>query len=205
MKSILMTVSIVAATLALSMITTYGQTSQASQLKRRIMEQARTAVPKAPVAAPVKAEHDAEESLVPPSRFNVPRNSLAGTWDLVLTFSDGTEVPSTLQIMSGATEGDGAALHASPFSFTPPNPTLPEQGSWRYLRRNEFVASYYGYSYDEQLQPFGKIGFRHAITMARDLDHFTGEAVFEVIDLDGNVLFSDNITSAGVRQRPMAP
>ena len=107
--------------------------------------------------------------------------------------------------MAGAADGEGSALHASEFSLAPPSPTLPEQGSWEFVRGRKFIASYYGYSFDELLQPFGKIGFRHAITLSPNQETFTGEAVFEVLDLNGQVLFSDTVTTAGVRQHAMAP
>jgi hypothetical protein len=95
-------------------------------------------------------------------------------------------------------------LHASEFSFAPPNPTLPEQGSWQHVQGREFLASYFGYSYDELFQPFGKIGFRgHIIGLSKNQQSFTGKATFEVIDNSGQVLFSDNITTSGVRQRPL--
>jgi len=133
------------------------------------------------------------------------KNALIGTWNLTVTFSDGSEVKSTLQVLSGAGDGEGSIIHASEFSFTPPNPTLPEQGAWQHVGGTQFIASYFGYSYTEQFAPFGKIGFRHAITMGGDQESFTGRAVFEVIDGTGQVLFSDNVQTRGVRQRAVAP
>lgn len=178
---------------AMSMSSVYGQAGKASQFKSRIVEQA-------PPAVMETAGDDSDKI----QRYATQR-ALAGTWDVVLTFSDGSIARSTLQILPGAADGEGSTLHASEFSLAPPNPTVPEQGSWRHISRNKFVASYYGYSFDEQLQPFGKIGFRHSITLSTDQDRFTGQAVFEVVDRDGKILFTDNVTSTGVRQRPVVP
>jgi hypothetical protein len=87
-----------------------------------------------------------------------------------------------------------------------PNPTSNEQGVWRHTGGLQFVASYRGYAVDEKLEkPFGTIGFRHAITLDSNQETFTGRAVFEVIDASGQVLFSDNIQTHGVRQRAVAP
>jgi len=87
----------------------------------------------------------------------------------------------------------------------PPNPTLPEQGVWEYIGGQQFISSYRGYSFTEDLLPFGFIGFRHAITMSADQESFTGHAVFEVLDGSGQVLFSDTLQTRAVRQRAVAP
>jgi hypothetical protein len=178
-----------------------GQTNRAAGLKRRIADQVVTGARKPTGDQPKKDLKEDDNK----SGNYAPKNALAGTWDLVLTFGDGSQARSTLQIILGAADGEGSALHASEFSLAPPNPTLPEQGSWRNVRKNKFIASYYGYSFDELLQPFGKIGFRHAITLSPDQETFTGEAVFEVLDLTGQVLFSDTITTSGTRQHAEAP
>jgi len=203
MKSRLFTVlAILAALTALAIgASAQGQGSRISELKRRVAEQVKSGA-KMQTTKPVAEAEDKNDTI---SRGYPAKNALAGTWDLTLTFSDGSNVESTLQIMAGPADGEGSALHASIFSFAPPNPTLPEQGAWRYVRGSHFVASYYGYSYDEQFQPFGKIGFRHKIILGANQNEFMGEAVFEVIDLEGHVLFTDNVTTKGVRQRAVAP
>ena len=187
----------VAALTIISLGVAHGQSSRSSAAKRRIFDQVYTGARKG--AATTQAEQ-----IQKPGSY-AKKNALAGTWDVVLTFGDGSQVKSTLQIMLGAAEGEGAAIHASEFSLAPPSPTLPEQGSWRYVDGSKFIASYFGYSFDEQLQPFGKIGFRHAITLGADQETFTGVAVFEVIDLTGQVLFSDSLQTAGVRHHAVAP
>jgi hypothetical protein len=132
-------------------------------------------------------------------------NRLEGTWDLVLTFSDGGQVASILNVAAGNSPNNGSVIHSAVPSLTPPNPTLPEQGAWRRTGRRTFVASYYGFSYTETFQPFGRIGWRHAITLGKNGKTFTGQAVFEVIDSSGTVLFSDNVQTAGTRQVAVAP
>jgi hypothetical protein len=133
------------------------------------------------------------------------KKALLGTWNVTLTFGDGSEVQSTLQVFPGRSEVDGSVIHASEFSLVPPNPTLPEQGVWEFVGGQRFITSYRGYSFTEDLQPFGTIGFRHAITISSDQETFTGRAVFEVIDANGQVLFSDNLQTRGIRQHAVAP
>jgi hypothetical protein len=131
---------------------------------------------------------------------------LEGTWDVVLTFGDGSQVRSVLTVIPGITPDGGSIVHSAELSLVPPNPTLPEQGAWRRAGHRRFVASYRGFAFDEALQPFGRIGFRHAITLSKNALSFTGQAVFEVIDRDGNVLFSDPaVQSYGVRQPAEGP
>ena len=149
------------------------------------------------VAGPLAAAESMDNS--------VGTNRLEGTWDVILTFSDGSQVKSVLNIAAGRSPNEGSVVHSAEPSFAPPNPTLPEQGAWRRTGRRTFVASYHGFSYTETFQPFGRIGFRHAITLDKNGKTFTGQAVFEVIDASGTVLFSDNVQSAGVRQRAEAP
>lgn len=202
MKRTVILISMVAATLGMSITATaQAQNTQGSEFKRRILEQIKVAAEKTKAPVTTVPEDEAAQSI----QVYSPKNVLAGTWDLIITFSDGSNVRSTLQIMPGAGDGEGSALHASEFSLAPPSPTLPEQGSWRYLRGDQFVASYFGYSFDEKLQPFGRIGFRHIITINFNPNYFTGRAVFEVIDLEGHVLFSDNVKTFGVRHKAVAP
>lgn len=140
------------------------------------------------------------------SGFGLQANRLEGSWDVTLTFSDGSTVKSILTVMAGGrSDNEGSVIHSAELSFTPPNPTLPEQGSWRRTGPREFVASYRGFSYTEELQPFGKIGFRHAITLSEDGEEFTGQATFEVINADGEVEFSDQVQTHGVRQQAQGP
>lgn len=200
MKNVISMVLVVTAMFAATFcVSAQARPGGAAELKQRILEQIKSGRPADRMTKQVTVPDEERAQSVLPQK-----NALAGTWDLVLTFSDGSQVRSTLQIMPGAVEGEGSALHASEFSLVPPNPTLPEQGSWRHLRGDQFLASYYGYSFDDQLQPFGKIGFRsHVITINFNPDYFTGRAVFEVLDGAGNVLFSDNVETAGSRQRPL--
>ena len=185
-----------------------AQTGGAAELKKRIFAEI-AAGNRARAAEPVielESQADAQRTTQSVGQLaKVPKKSaLIGTWDVTLTFGDGSQVRSTLQVLPGAAEGEGSILHASEFSFTLPNPTLPEQGTWQHVSGTQFIASYSGYAYTEQFAPFGKIGFRHSINVGGDQESFTGRAVFEVIDGTGQVLFSDNVQTRGVRQHPVA-
>lgn len=131
---------------------------------------------------------------------------LEGTWDVLLTLSDGSQFRGVLTVIPGITPDGGSVMHSTDVSLRPPHPTLPEQGVWRREGHRRFVASYRGFAFDENLQPFGRIGYRHAITLSKDAQSFTGQAVFEEIDRDGNVVFSDPaVQSYGVRQLAEGP
>jgi hypothetical protein len=146
----------------------------------------------AATASPTLADH---------SEF---QNRLEGTWDVVLTFSDGSEVRSVLTVIPGTGPHGGSIVHSAAASFSPPNPTLPEQGSWKRTGHRRFVASYHGFSYDTSFNPFGRVGFRHAIVLSQNGRQFAGRAVFEVIEGD-TVVFSDTVQSRGVRQTAVGP
>ncbi|HJQ27613.1 MAG TPA: hypothetical protein VKA60_27245 [Blastocatellia bacterium] len=192
----------------LSAASAQAQSRGVAELKKRIMAEIAAGTYRQAVepveAASLATEPSIMKEVSPLASFP-KKQALVGTWDVIITFADGTPVKSTLQVFPGPADGEGSVIHASEFSFTPPNPTLPEQGSWQYTGGTQFVASYYGYSYAEDLSPFGKIGFRHLITVGANPDLFTGRAVFEVIDASGQVLFSDTVQTRGVRQRPLAP
>ena len=187
-------------------ITATGISAQTgmSDLKKRIFEQAGAGkIPE--LATSTEATTSTEPQRRNPIAESDKKKALLGTWNVILTFGDGTEVKSTLQVFPGATDDDGSVIHASEFSLTPPNPTLPEQGVWEYVKGRRFIASYKGYSFTDQLAPFGTIGFHHSILVSPNQETFTGEAVFEVIDSSSHVLFSDNLRSRGVRQHAVAP
>jgi hypothetical protein len=188
----------------------YAQNSGVGELKKRILEKIASGTP-APAAesrvnteVPTANPLPIEQSIAPAAAFP-KRNALIGIWNVTLTFGDGVQVKSALQVMPGAAEGLGTVLHSSEFSFTLPNPTLPEQGAWEHVAGARFIASYYGFSYTEQFAPFGKIGFRHAITMDSNQESFTGQAIIEGFDTNGQLLFSDTCQTRGVRQRALAP
>lgn len=134
------------------------------------------------------------------------KDGLVGVWDLVLTFSDGSVVKSTLNVAPGRRTGEGSVIHSAEGSLILPNPTTSEQGVWEFVSGQKFVASYAGFAVDEGFKvPAGKIGFQHSITLNGDEESFTGQALFEVRDAAGAILFSDKIQTRGTRQHPKAP
>jgi hypothetical protein len=146
--------------------------------------------------APVRADGGSGQS----------SNALVGTWNLVLTFSDGTQAKSTLTVIPGRDAGEGSVIHAAEASLLRPNPTTPEQGAWAHVRGRRFIASYQGYAVDSAFQaPAGKIGFRHSLLVGPDRETFSGDAIFEVLDPSGAVVFSDRIKTTGTRQRVTLP
>jgi hypothetical protein len=200
---------ILTALLALAAASARAQNGGAVELKKRIAA-AIAAGDRGPLGAKVSDQEALAAEPLSAQKGDIQaafpkKQALVGTWDVVITTNDGSEVKSTLQIFPGPADGEGSVIHASEFSFTLPNPTLPEQGSWRYAGGTQFIASYFGYSYNEDLSPFGKIGFRHSISIGADPDTFNGVAVFEVIDGSGQVVFSDTVHTHGVRQRAVAP
>jgi hypothetical protein len=142
-----------------------------------------------------------------PAAVDAPAaNSLLGTWDVVITFGDGTRVASALSVLAGRSAQEGSVIHAAEASLLLPTPTTPEQGTWERVGRRKYVATHYGFAVDSTFSaPAGRVGFKHAITLSADGESFTGVATFEVLDPAGAVLFSDTVTTAGARQHPVAP
>jgi hypothetical protein len=206
-----------------ALTTPQAQTSRAAEWKQRIANQiASGARPQTEAANPaVKRASDATDDAEArpasesqaefhPDRFRdfraQQKNALAGTWDLTLTFSDGSQVKSTLTVLPGRKDGEGSVIHAAEASLLLPNPTTPEQGAWEHLGGLRFVASYKGFAVDEKFEkPAGKIGFRHSIRLHPDQESFIGHAAFEVLDPEGQVVFSDTIKTEGKRQHAAAP
>lgn len=199
----------IVAFIALTSTTGFAQTGSASALKKRIAEQVATGTPVQP-AETIETATPAIESFVTQQGIidilERQRRALLGTWDLTLTFGDGSSVKSTLNVFPGRNDSEGSVLHAAEATLLLPNPTTPEQGAWQHAGGLQFIASYRGYAVDATFEhPAGTIGFRHAITINPDQESFTGRAVFEVKDEKGAVVFSDTITTKGTRQRAVAP
>jgi hypothetical protein len=200
----------ITALIALSSTPALAQSGGAAELKKRIFEQIAAGTRTQPVesvedealiAAPLAAQQGGILDVL-----ERQKRALLGTWNLSLTFSDGSQAKSTLSVFPGRTDSEGSVLHSAEASLLLPNPTTSEQGVWQHTGGLQFIASYRGYAVDEKFeQPFGTIGFRHAITVSDNQDTFTGRATFEVIDAHGQVLFSDNVQTRGVRQRAVAP
>lgn len=199
----------IAAFIALTSTTGFAQTGNATTLKKRIAEQLANGAPVQPaetleIATPPVESFVAQQGII--DILERQRRALLGTWDLTLTFGDGSSVKSTLNVFPGRNDSEGSVLHAAEATLLLPNPTTPEQGVWQHKGGLQFIASYRGYAVDATFEhPAGTIGFRHAITINQDQESFTGRAVFEVKDDKGEVVFSDNITTKGTRQRAVAP
>lgn len=200
----------ITAFIALTSTTGFAQTSGVAALKKRIAEQSATGTPVQPAETVESANPSVELLVAQQGGFldivERQKRALLGTWDLTLTFSDGSSVKSTLNVLPGRDANEGSVLHAAEASLLLPNPTTPEQGVWRHAGGLQFIASYRGYAVDATFEhPAGTVGFRHAIIINPDQESFTGRAVFEVKDDKGAVVFSDNITTSGMRQRAVAP
>ncbi len=208
-RNLLFAITVVAL-IALSSMLVWAQTGGASEWKKRVFDQIASGARPQPGENIEAARPAIELSVAQQGGIGDilarQKNALIGAWDLTLTFSDGSQVKSTLNIFPGRVDGEGSALHAAEATLLLPSPTTPEQGAWQHNGGLQFIASYRGYAVDEKFEhPFGKIGFRHAITLDADQQAFTGRAVFEVIDASGEVVFSDNVQTRGVRQRAVAP
>jgi hypothetical protein len=132
------------------------------------------------------------------------QDALLGTWDVIVTFADGSHVRSALSVLPGRRHGEGSVLHAAEASLLLPNPTTMEQGTWAHIRGRRFVESHFGFAVDGQFTaPAGRIGFRqHEITVDAKGETFRGVATFEVRDPTEVVVFSDVVQTTGTRQRP---
>lgn len=199
----------IAAFIALTSTTGFAQTGSVPALKKRIAEQIASGAHVQPAETLEIATLPVESVVAQQGIIDIlerQRRALLGTWDLTLTFGDGSSVKSTLNVFPGRNDSEGSVLHAAEATLLLPNPTTPEQGAWQHAGGLQFIASYRGYAVDATFEhPAGTIGFRHAITINQDQESFTGRAVFEVKDDKGEVVFSDNITTKGTRQRAVAP
>jgi hypothetical protein len=209
-RSNLFTAIALLALIAFSSTLVLAQNNGVAALKKRIAEQIATGTPVQSLETGESTSPSVEFFIAPQGGIldivERQKRALLGTWDLTLTFSDGASVKSTLNVFPGRTDSDGSVLHAAEATLLLPNPTTPEQGVWQHAGGLQFIASYRGYAVDATFEhPAGTIGFRHAITLNSDQESFTGRAVFEVKDDKGAVVFSDNITTRGTRQRAVAP
>ena len=133
------------------------------------------------------------------------KKGLLGTWDLIITFSDGSVNKTSHTIIPGRSDTEGTVIHSADASFVPPFSTLPQQGVWQYLGGGKFVVSDLGFSFDETLQPDGRVGFRQLIKVSDDQESFTGTGQFVILDTTGQMFYSDSVQSTGTRQHPVAP
>ncbi|MBI1760325.1 MAG: hypothetical protein HYR56_02720 [Acidobacteria bacterium] len=200
----------ITAFMALASTTGFAQNNGAAALKKRVAEHVASGTPVPPAETLESANPAIELPFAQQGGIldivERQKRALLGTWSLTLTFSDGSSVKSTLNVFPGRDDNEGSVLHAAEASLLLPNPTTPEQGVWQHAGGLQFIASYRGYAVDATFEhPAGTVGFRHAITVNSDQESFTGRAVFEVKDDKGAVVFSDNITTKGTRQRAVAP
>jgi len=186
-----------------------AQTSGISDAKRRAMERLASGV-RAQGVEPTTDERPSLGSVEDRKQASQSNNmdkkrALLGTWDLIITFSDGSVNKTTLTIIPGRSDTEGTVIHSADASFVPPFSTLPQQGVWQYLGGGKFVVSDLGFSFDETLQPDGRVGFRQLIKVSDDQESFTGTGQFVILDTTGQMFYSDSVQSTGTRQHPVAP
>ena len=186
-----------------------AQTSGISDAKRRAMERLASGV-RTQGVEPTTDERPSLGSVEDRKQASQSNNmdkkrALLGTWDLIITFSDGSVNKTTLTIIPGRSDTEGTVIHSADASFVPPFSTLPQQGVWQYLGGGKFVVSDLGFSFDETLQPDGRVGFRQLIKVSDDQESFTGTGQFVILDTTGQMFYSDSVQSTGTRQHPVAP
>lgn len=129
-------------------------------------------------------------------------DNLDGTWRVTETFTDNS-VNNGLITFQGA--GDhGSLISSFDASLSSPHPCLPEQGTWKKNKGNQFVGQDEGFCYtlaDGNSTFFGKVTATYRFTLSHDGKSFSGTGTLLI---PGYIDPAITYTITGVRQ-PASP
>jgi hypothetical protein len=136
-----------------------------------------------------------------------PKGRLEGTWRV--TQSIGTDFSETAFYTFGAGKdaNEGVVAFSDQFLFVPNPSCLPGQGVWKRTDGRSFIGTFQGVCFDADngFIPGGFFKGRSALTLNDQGTVLTGRTHFEGFDVDGNLVFSSDLSLRGVRMQAEAP
>lgn len=125
------------------------------------------------------------------------KKALVGTWLETVIFPPEFGRPPLKSLVTF--HGDGTMVNSDQGGVTidPPSVTTSGHGAWRHVRNRRFVYTQRNLFSDLNGNLTGYLRVTGVYTVSGDGDEYTGTSVAEVLDADGNVLFSVGVANSG--------
>ena len=131
--------------------------------------------------------------------------ALVGSWLETVTFPPEAGRPPLKSLASY--HGDGTMVCSDQGAVTTDPPSLFSSchGAWTHLENRTFAYTSRELISDLSGNLLGYLKVRGVFTVSASGDEYTGSSFAEIVDVDGNLLFSVGVTNAAERIKPELP
>ena len=132
-------------------------------------------------------------------------SKLVGSWVETVTFPPEAGRPPLKSLASY--HGDGTMVCSDQGAVTtdPPSIFSSCHGAWTHLENRTFAYTSRELISDLSGNLLGYLKVRGVFTVSASGDEYTGSSFAEIVDVDGNLLFSVGVTNAAGRIKPELP
>ena len=127
------------------------------------------------------------------------KKALIGSWVDTVTFPPETGRPPLKSLVSFHDDGIMTYSDQGTVTIEPPTVFSSGRGVWRHLEGRTFGYTALGLISDLSGNLVGYLKTRGIYTMSQSGNDYSGTTFAEVLDADGNVLFSVEVTNVGQR------
>ena len=149
------------------------------------------------VVSPIAAQDHPDAALQ--SGSAPKRMALVGSWLETVTFPAETGRPPLKSLGSYHDDGTMVCSDQGAVTTEPPTVFTSCHGVWTHLTQRTFAYTSLGLISDLSGSLVGYLKVRGTYTVAQSGNEYSGTSFAEVVDTDGNVLFSTDVTNAGQR------
>jgi hypothetical protein len=133
------------------------------------------------------------------------KNALVGSWLETVTFPTESGRPPLKSLGTFHDDGTMVCSDQGAVTTAPPSVFSSCHGAWTHLENRTFAYTSRELISDLSGNLFGYLKVRGVYTVSDSGDEYTGASFAEIVDVDGNVLFSVSVTNAGERIKPEVP
>jgi len=128
------------------------------------------------------------------------QKALVGSWLETVTFPPETGRPPLKSLVSFHDDGTMVCSDQGAVATTePPSVFTSCHGVWTHLKNRTFAYTSFELISDLSGNLVGYLKVRGTYTVSQSGNEYNGTSFAEILDTDGNVLFSVNVTNAGLR------
>jgi len=127
------------------------------------------------------------------------KKALVGSWLETVTFPPESGRPPLKSLVSFHDDGTMACSDQGAVTTEPPAVFTSCHGVWTHLEQRTFAYTSLGLISDLSGNLVGYLKVRGVYTVSQSGNEYSGTSFAQILDADGNVLFSVDVTNAGQR------
>lgn len=134
-------------------------------------------------------------------------NAIVGSWLETVTFPAESGRPPLQSLSSYHADHTAACSDQGSVTVNSDMPGVFSacHGAWKHIEKRKFVATFLELISDLSGNLVGYLRVRTLYTVAQSGDDYTGSSLAEILDTDGNVVFSVTVANSGKRIQAYLP